>query len=324
MPREYLRLTRAHTVPLEAVPAVIGAGLAHGTVWSTEVALWGVFGVLYHLAGYGMNSYTDWKNGYDKEDKWKQHHPLNSGGLSPQMAKSVVYSLLGLTVAYGLFLVYPSLAGMFALGTAVVAGVAYNELGKETRWKFLLISYAHTSVFVVPYLSISQRLTPAFLLGSLYVFVWVAYQISVSGEVKDMTSDEANFLKEMGAKMIDVVAYFPARCVIYGYALKTFNILVAIVIVLYLGADTLSLFVISIIGVLTLWLNTELLRSDIYDRHARIENMSMIEMFTLVIFCLSYVNVLGKVAVWSVIGAACIWVLAGNRVVWGTWVAPKV
>lgn len=324
MPRRFLRLTRAHTVPLEAVPAVIGAALATGTVLSVDVLLWGVFGMLYHLSGYGMNSYTDWKNGYDKTDEWKQHHPLNSGELSPQTAKVVVFALFALTVAYGILLSYSSPFALFALGVAVVSGVVYNELGKETPWKFLFIAYAHTSVFIVPFLTLSDTVTAPFLIGAMYVFVWVVYQISVSGEVKDMSSEEANFMKYLGAKKIDAAVWFSDECKLYAFSLKAINVLLAIGVVLTRGFNLAEVLIILLLGSLALWFNGQLLKSELYCRALRIEKMSAIEMFTLVIFCVSYIGYIDVGEIWAVIAVAGAWVILGNKYVWGTWMAPRV
>lgn len=324
MPRRFLRLTRAHTVPLEAVPAIVGAALATGTVWSLDVALWGAFGALYHLTGYGMNSYSDWKNGYDKEDEWKQHHPLNSGGISPEAAKLTVVSLLALTFAYIPLALNPSPGAVGVLVLGLASGVVYNELGKRIEGKFLFIAIAHTSVFVAPYLSLGGDIDRMFLFGAAYVFIWVTYQISVSGEVKDITTDEANFLKELGARTIDGAVIFPDVCLIYGYILKSLNIILAIGLILLGDQNMWSLFVVAILGALSLWLNEELLKTDIYCRMTRIENMSTIEMFTLVIFCISYTSTLGAQAVGAIILGSGVWVILGNRYIWGTWVAPRV
>lgn len=324
MPRRFLRLTRAHTVPLETVPAIVGASLASGTMWSTEVGLWGVFGVLYHLSGYGMNSYTDWKNGFDKEDEWKQHHPLNSGSISPEMAKVTVFALLALTVTYSVWLVYPSVLGTVLLTLAITSGVIYNELGKETKWKFLFICFAHTSVFAIPYVSLGGEVTSVFLAGVLYVFVWVMYQISVSGEVKDMETDEQNFMKSMGAAMAGDMAVFPDECRRYGYFLKSSNIFLASAVMFYYGTGLLAIYIVAIVGVLTLLLNRSLLRTATYTRSGRIEDMSMIEMFTLTIFCLMFITPLGGIESWSLIIVSGVWVIAGNKAIWDTWIAPKV
>lgn len=197
--RSYLRLTRAHTVPLEAVPTLMGAALAAGTVWSIDVALWCVAGILYHLAGYGHNSVSDWKRGYDKNDPYKQHHPLNRGTISPDVAKSLVGWLLVITVIYAAALAYPDPQALSALALGVIFGVLYNTHGKVTELKFIYISIAHTSMFVAPYLALGGDPSwSPFMFGLIFVFLWVVFQISVSGELKDITQDESNLLKEFG------------------------------------------------------------------------------------------------------------------------------
>jgi len=90
--RAWLRLGRMHTLILEAPLATLGAAIGLGGLWDWKVLLWFIFGSMYHAVGYSMNSYVDWKKGYDKNDERKQHHPLNTQDISPDTAKKVIYA----------------------------------------------------------------------------------------------------------------------------------------------------------------------------------------------------------------------------------------
>lgn len=343
--RPYLQLTRAHTAPLETVPALVGAALAKGTLWDIEVALWGIFGVLYHLTGYGMNSYLDWKKGYDKEDSHKQHHPLNSGALSPSQGKIAVQILFLVTFVYAVVMTNPSILGYIILVSGVLAGVAYNIYGKTTIYKFLPISWAHTTVFIVPYVASGGSITSVpFLLGVLYVFLWVVFQISVSGEIKDiMEFQEANFLREILDVRVHTHANTEGGLVDFGTFSQTYTIgvkglnLLAIAPV-YLMLAGVPLFSwegvgLMAIGAILLLMGLSmmvvgqvvfLIQSGDYIRGYRVRSMAVIELLTLAIFSVAYAPAMGLPAVVTLIGGSILWVIAGNKIEWGTILAPDV
>jgi|APHM01.1.fsa_nt_gi UbiA prenyltransferase family. len=147
--RSWLQLFRAHTVILEAPMALIGAAIGVGTFVDPRVGAWLLFGALYHIVGYGMNSYVDWKKGFDKDDPMKQHHPLNTGDIDPETAKKVIYGLTGALVVYLFALTYSSPPAVGLSVLMIVSGLIYNYFGKYTILKFVPISIAHTLVFFI-------------------------------------------------------------------------------------------------------------------------------------------------------------------------------
>lgn len=331
--KEYLQLTRAHTIPLEAVPAAIGASLAVGEFWSTSVLLWIIAGALYHLTGYGQNSYSDWKSGFDREDRHKQHHPLNSGAISPKRAKWTVYSLFALTAIYVAYLVYPSPLGYAVMATGVISGVIYNYLGKRTVFKFVFISLAHTSMFVLPYISLGGEIRDLlFLSGLMYVFTWVMFQISVSGEIKDITEfDEKNFLRDgfhRGARATDVgdryIVLFGPGAQIYSLFLKTLNMSTSLLILAVLWPSYISTLVVVPLMFFIVAFTISMLSPGNYDRETRVRLMSIIEGGTLFVFVASYEAIIGLGAVVTLIFGSVLVVVTLNLVEWQTFVAPEV
>lgn len=321
MLKSILRFTRAHTVPLEAIPAIIGASLATGEVFSLEVAAWGFFGVLYHLAGYGMNSYSDWKNGYDKSDPNKEHHPLNTGKMQPEFAKKLVVGLLVITFSYAIAITgaenLTSVAGVISVG--VISGVAYNEFGKETWLKPIPISIAHTTVFVAPFVALGGSLSnPLFIAGTIFVFLWVMFQIAFSGEIKDFKQEEENFLKHMGAIDLPMVIAIPPDIRRTGYALKVAPVFLGVATLRHTGAPWGGWLVYTVMAFFCFFFLAMLLESGSYIRDRRIAAMSKVEMLTAGMFCFMFSGTLPGYQVMAVVVVAYVYTPLMNSYLWGS------
>jgi len=323
--RKYLQLTRAHTAPLEAIPAIIGAVLATGELAHTDVLVWGVFGVLYHLAGYGMNSYTDWKRGYDVDDPNKQHHPLNTGDITSRQAGVLVSLLMIGAVFYATLAAVNSPLALIAIFISVIAGVVYNGFGKLTRYKFIFISIAHTGVLVVPYLALGGDLYWGVFLAAVgYMFTWIVYQIAVSGEVKDMEVDEENFLISLGSRAGMGHVDFSKKAIYFSYTVKLSSVFFSFFILISVGGGASSWVMTTIFATLSLYYSEMLTRSGEYERESRVRHMSIIEM------CMVYMLIWAVVPIISLQQASMLtvmcaaWVIVFNSIEWGTILSPKV
>lgn len=329
---EYLKLSRAHTAPLEAVPALLGAALATGTVWREGVAWWLIAGLLYHLAGYSHNSFEDWRNGFDKNDPHKQHHPLNRGTISVKRAEYFTNLLLIITVLYVLSLAYPDPQALGVLTIGLATGFAYNRWGKATKFKFLLISAAHTSMFILPYLSLGGDPTNlVFILATMYVFLWIIFQISVSGEIKDIRQDESNFLKDLGtcvtpSKVMsdEDIIEFSIYVRHYAHSIKMLSLFTAFTIAAALDSIIIVYILISLGALLIINTTTNMIMDGPWNRATRVTQMSIIEMLSAIVFVVSLWSVIGPAAVGVITASSIFWALVGNKILWGTLVGPKV
>lgn len=333
-------LTRAHTMPLETVPAIVAAYVAGGT--PQEIAIWGVFGVLYHLGGYGMNSVMDWVNGYDKEDDNKQHHPLNTGEIDVRVAGLITLFFISASVGIALSMVMGLVisSGSWAAGVILVIGfisaVAYNQWGKETSLKFGLICTAHSTVFAIPYVT-TAGIDHVAVLGTLMVWLWVLYQISVSGEIKDITTDESNLMKELGMEpeLRNGVWYISINRMKDTFRTYATFVRILITIVFIIGSlvmterispiyDMATVLFIAFIGLLTVIYSDSLVDPGLYRRQKRIKQMSTVEMLTLVMFVAVFNQSLGIVVSIALITGATGWAYAVTYIMWGSRLAPKV
>lgn len=339
--KPYFQLCRTHTSPLETIPAIVGASLASGGVIHLEVGLWGLFGFLYHQTGYGMNSYVDWIKGYDKDDPHKQHFPLNTGNLDPNRTGKFVNILILITFVYGLLLIFSgpalfdeffpfersSYLGFGIMITGAISGIAYNTVGKELQWKSLLISYAHSTVFAVPYISLEGEFNLMFISAWIFVFLWVMYQIQIEGDVKDMITDEENFLINLGSRYNNETdkVYFPSYVKVYSHILKLLTAVAGLIMVRSLGGGTslqAGVFIVTFGG--SVFLGRKMLANGDYNRSNRIGLMAQIELVTMFGLLLAAIPTIG--AGWAILLflLSILWVVVFNKIQWGTIIAPDV
>ena len=319
-----------HTAPLEAAPAVVGALLATNGEVTIGVGLSLLFGISYHLSGYSMNSYTDWADGFDKEDPNKQNHPLNTGDVSPRAALVVILNLFLLTIVTAYLLARGSKLALTILLIGVLFGIAYNKLGKLTKFKFIFISIAHSTVFVIPYISLGGDVSDqTFLVLTAFVFTWVLYQIMIEGDIKDLEQDEANLLQDLGCYVTEKnYAIISAKAQFLSLIVNSAKIVLAMT-VLFMGIERAIVDILVLITVTGLLIYMSLIAGRLtstgpYQRHKRVKQMSIIEFTTLTIFVLTASVFIGFIQSLVIIVSSAVWIITLNKVQWNTVIAPRV
>lgn len=340
MVRKYLQLTRAHTAPLETVPAALGAALAVGGLFNEAVLAWAVFGALYHFAGYGANSFLDWALGYDKDDPNKQDHPLNTGALSQMGAAAAVVAFNAAYLLLGIYLTMENFLAFSIVIASFLMALAYNTFGKRTKYKFIPISLAHTGVFIAPYIALGGDLfSSVFWTATAYMIVWIVFQIAISGELKDIGNpDEENLLADVGCYVNNQRTEYVMKkrpFIKINPLVRTFAVLLGVAKAtagFYIVIETASgpmASLVTVMGVfvagLGVMVNTEVLtRSGSFDREHRVKVMSYVELWTLILFTFAFLPVVGVVGAFLIAAVSVIWLVVMNKVQWSTSIKPEV
>jgi len=321
-----LKLTRAHTVPLEAVPATVGALLATGGSLTWGVAFWLLFGVGYHLVGYAHNSWADWKNGYDKDDPHKQHHPLNTGELDGPWTGFFVGVSALLLMFYGFYGTVtfgsPWVVSLLVLGAT--AAWMYNEKGKETKLKTIYITVAHSTVFMIPYFALEGEFNLSFFFALMTVAFWIIYQILISGEIKDFKTDEVNFIKDHSVVGSDGEKRPSGSVVILGVVIRSTIGLLALTAASLYGARWDTMMIIIGVTVVSAGLSKMMVQEEYNRRDEAVETMALIEITSLFTFLLATSPAYGRLKGLVLLVCSVIWVLSMNRIMWDTSIKPDV
>ncbi len=328
--RQWLILFRAHTGMLEAPIAAIGAAMGLGYFWSIEVALWALFGLMYHWSGYGMNSYVDWKKGFDRDDPFKSSHPLNTGEISPNSAKWAIFALFGLTLTYAGYLAQGDVLATSLVVLAVVCGLLYNYFGKITNYKFVPISIAHSLVFLIPYTLYNGYIDGTGVVIFTALFIHHTFQISISGDIKDISQDEASLLKKFGMKHL---SYTPSQHIITSLKSKLYCDTVSIlqIIVVFVGyvyvhgsIPTIDIVLMAILSTSLLIISIGVYQQGVYVRSDR---LSIISRREIVGYWLIYVLSIPIIGLQNYIIAfilSIIYLIIHSKFMWGTYMRPEV
>lgn len=328
--KAWLRLFRAHTLVLEAPIAVLGAAIGLGTFFDWRVGMWLLFGGAYHYIGYGMNSYVDWKKGFDKDDERKQHHPLNTGEIDPHEAKLAIYILLlGLIIFLAIITFSkPAAFGLSAL--MIVSGIAYNYFGKYTSLKAIPISIAHTLVFFIPYYLYTDSLDMYVLLMTAAYFVHHFYQIAISGDIKDIDQDEASLIQKLGAELdqgeLANVDFFMgnSKVLILGYGLALIQMFLTFGAIFTSEPILVTIVIAVAFAAMTLYETDNMLQSGKFERSSRLEYISRREFFGYSMVHSVSIYVISPEAFIGLL--ICMFVYLGlvSKFIWGNWLVPEV
>jgi len=331
--KAWLIFGRAHTIILEAPLAIIGAGLGLGKILSLEVGLWAVFGALYHLVGYGMNSYVDWKKGFDVDDEYKQHHPLNTGDITKGQAKIAVYS--GVVVLW----LYSFIIGGANLYSGVMStllfglGASYNYFGKITDHKYVPIALSHTLVFVYPYFVYSSGYDSIVLLITAAIFLHNVFQILISGDIKDLEQDESSLIKKWGCDVTTdrsgnkiLVSSDKAFTIAVSLSLAQIAMLTPVYLIgaesTYTLATIMSLFTLGalILGVYSI----RVIQLGIYTRSARVRYMSIREIVGYLLIIFSTYPAIELKGLLVLFGVMVLYLIVTSKFMWGNLITPDV
>ncbi len=323
--KDVARLGRLQTAVLEMLGFAI-AGILGGfpIAWIPVLV---VFGLLAHLAGFGMNSVSDFLAGYDTRDPAKADHPLVAGRMSVREATSWVF----LWVCFGILMegaiLFATLERGISIGLPLLAfaaylalGTLYNVSGKGHKAvKVLEISAAYALGFLAVGTAWTGTSTWLVDLVAFYIFLYGAYDIAIAGELKDIgQAHEDNLLRRLGANvepetlwlLMGPKAQVLAAILALGKTLVVAAIASAQGVVLWAVLITLpTLVILSLYGKI-------LLHSGPYDRPRRMKTMGLGEAASYLLAVIALAPVLGVAGTAALTVLPVLWFVGVNRWLW--------
>ena len=325
MLRPVLRLFRAHTSPYTVLMVYIPllyAGRA-ADPWSFLLVV--VVGTVLHMAGFGMNTVTDWLAGFDKRDEGKRHFPVGREISEPDAVLAVSVTLIAASVMLPVLYVYVS-GSYRCLAYALAASLVYVAAGVSYNIGVDHLSTAGPAIYAISYGSLAASAAFAACGGYEYAAYWFGfgalsglYQIGYSGWVKDYMGEGGP-----GSELVQLPAYrasmLAARVLLYLTA--------AYIAYRYLSLPVLLAAYTAGLAVLFLALSARL-HMAIWgnalagDRLASTRAMGLSEILSLyypllVLLPLEPVYA-GAAAVYGIA-----WYAVMNRLLWGVASAPRV
>lgn len=290
---DWLRMFRAQTAPATICLVLVAFLSAGGTlVWAVPL---GAFAWLVHLFSFGENSLLDWAMGYDVKDPHKRHFPHLRKKISLHATHNVIHwgiAVLGIVgIAITWYISPNPFLSMVCFFLFLLFGTRYNAgLSKESLWGWFAISVCFASLGGWAWLLASPSLGTLGWVLIGYFFFTVLFQISWSGNLKEMSVQErSNLLIRLGAVLGGFMVpaerggklYFdPGNSIYYGYGVKLANLALGAVL-LYLVFSWQGLISLLLFGSIALYFLHQLTKRREYTRDRELLNMSLEEIATI-------------------------------------------
>ena len=318
--RRWLQVFRAQTASATIILILMPYLYGGGELFDWRTILLFVYAVLVHWASFGHNSLMDTANGYDLQDPHKQHHPLVSGEISLERAHNVIDSMLSILTIFGALLPIfvlnqgnPTYA-LAAFAIYISAGHWYNDgINKTSPFGFIPISLAMLMLGGYAYFLAAKHLTTGAMLLVLYIFLTIWYEISVEGDLKDITVPQRMSMKSLGCYVKDGYLYVSNVAKAYASIIK----IASVVVLVLLG---FNVFVVPFV-VLMLYYHVLIIKNREYDRKRLIRCFSLEEIASIYAVLFAVLNPLYALII---IVVTIAYFVVMNRMLWGTFVAPKV
>ncbi len=279
---------RAQTAPA-TILLILVPYLTITSLFSLEALTIGLFALFAHWISFGHNSLMDTAMNYDVLDKNKAHHPLVAGRISLHAAHNVIHwSLCGLAVAATVLSLTVSPNPFMALTSVFlwfVFGYAYNSgLSKESLLGFVPISVCFTAMAAWGWFLSHNNLNMTGWLYLGYVFFLILFQISFSGNLKELEiKEKSNILVKMGAQVSTVNGekrFTPGKAWFFAWFVKGFTLLFGYLL-LWQNYNPLRLMITIFFSALVITSLYKLTKPRPYIRHKELMSMSVMEILTI-------------------------------------------
>jgi len=318
--KKYIELGRIHTASLTIPSILLSYFLAGGKFFSIQTILFALFALLFHYVGFLFNDYFDYK--YDQKKIWK---PLIRGDISLKAAKKIgiigfiFLMLLGIYLSHFKFIAFLILLG------SVITGILYNMYSK--KYKIIapfLICSSFTLLILFPYFAITE--TPSILIAlyAMFAFFTMLYQISYSGEYKDM-DDPYNILRKLGAK-IKNGEFIPSKeSQKYAWSLKSFTFPLLLLIYIESNVYTIYGFIGMLICLFLSFYYVNKQQQIVPYKNEIITGLcAKVEIFNYFALVFALSGMLGLMKTLFFILFPITWFICFNYYYWGRIIAPKV
>lgn len=321
---DLLRLSRSQTAAVEGAGVPLAMYLGGAPLWT--IPLWVVLGVFIHWAGFAANGISDLKR--DREDVHKFGHPLVAGRITERQAWVWVLSLEAIVLASFGYVTW--LRGTWwswlPMLWFVSAGYLYNYTAKAHKSagvffiasSFAALFYAYATLWDGSHTSVILAIT-------LFSFWYVAWQIAIGGDWKDLdVGKENNLLRSLGSVLTRDGQFLPSPATRwYARILAVARGVTLGVLAWTVGQSTgfpwLWTIVIGAVATVSqVAYNERLIRPGPYD-HAK--NMRVLGLGEAACYLLMILALMP--ALWPLLWVAwvtlpVVWFVTNNRLLWST------
>jgi hypothetical protein len=196
--------------------------------------------------------------------------------------------------------------------------------------KAIPISIAHTLVFFIPYYLYTESVSMFGIFLTSAYFIHHMYQISISGDIKDIDQDEASLLKKLGAKLNDVETHnvnfllTSNKVLILGYGLAVIQMFLTYAAMYSVGSVSSTVVIGTVFGALMMYDTDNMLQPGQFQRTKRLEYISRREFFGYSMIHSASILYIGLEGFAILLVCMLVYLGTVSKFIWGNWLVPEV
>ena len=287
MLRDWLRIARSQTAAAVIMLCGMFYLIGGGSLFSVYGLLVVVFSILAHDFSFAHNSIVDALTGYDLKDKFKKHFPLCNGNVNPHLVLKATHLGMFTVTVFAIALAWISPGNKFyamsCYAVFIVCGFWYNEwTSKIATWDFVPISICFTALSLYAYFLVSSAVSTVVVLAAAYIFFVEWYEISVSGEIKELEiEDEVSLLRNLGARCTVTHFNLGAKACLYAWLVKLTGVVLLGIIAFVYNTSIISTMTFIVMAFAMVYFAWKLTRKQKRDRNKSIRYMAAEEIISI-------------------------------------------
>lgn len=286
--------------------------MAGGVLLSWTGFAWGLFGLLFHAAGYADNNLQDYP--YDQTDENKVRFPLGKTIALVSASRFTISLHAALLISAALLT--RSLVPFIGFLAIYSFGLAYNRKSKSSGFAPMLFAMTFSPLAVFSFYSVKGEVTSLILAVSSLAFFECLFQNAVSTSVKDIEYDPVSSMKSLGVQLVGDRLVFPPSAVVFSFGLK---VLVLVPLVYLFAFTPLPANLVAIpFLVIALISSAEMLRTGPWERSKRMLVAAVSELGVYYSVIVLFAFELGPFWAVFMIFFPLVWYVAVKKAIWGS------
>lgn len=222
--RGWLSVGRVQSIPVTVLPASIAAFAAPGTISKVEYGLFVAVLACAHVGIYMHNEIQDYE--HDIESGRTDKALVSGEAERSEVGKA---SLILLLVSEAAAVLLFGLEGIILLMSCILIGLFYNTHSKKIWFSEIYLGIWGFLITMTGAYYVSGPTLDIVTFGVAFGFymVWMTY----IGDYRDMTSDEANTLTALGARVVSGTFIPSKKSIVWGVAVFTYPILLCLFVI---------------------------------------------------------------------------------------------
>lgn len=304
-----------------SIPAgLLGLSIAGVPIMDSRMLVFAIFLFGWHFLGGAHNNILNLP--WDLKDESKKNFPLVSGEISLKSARLVIYPGLVIWGMFALLLTNFHPWAVFFIFLSCLSGICYNATCKDSALGkpiFMTLSWASTIAFC--YFSTGAPWNLAIAIPYSAGLLQIIHQISVIGEIKEVTKKEANLMYNLGVRVKNDILLPTKKAILWAWGTKISNIF-CIFLIWYFISNWWILPILILLSIITFRFLHHVMRYGRYNRSHRVKSGVLVEIGSYLLIVIALEGILGISGMLFFVIFPVVYFCLVNKFLYNTWLTP--